>query len=54
MHNRQRGLIALYHERYEEAIGHLQTALRIQPGDRATQEGLSLAQAWEEHREKGL
>jgi tetratricopeptide (TPR) repeat protein len=52
--HRQRGLIALYHERYGEAIGHLQTALRIQPGDRATQEGLSLTQAWEEHREKVL
>lgn len=52
--HRQRGLIALYHERYEEAIGHLQTALRIQPGDRTTQDGLSLAQAWEEHRAKGL
>jgi tetratricopeptide (TPR) repeat protein len=52
--HRQRGLIALYHERYGEAIGHLQTALRIQPGDRVVQEGLSRASALEEHRKKGL
>jgi tetratricopeptide (TPR) repeat protein len=52
--HRQRGLIALYHERHREAIGHLQTALRIQPGDRAALEGLSRASAFEDHRKKGL
>jgi protein O-mannosyl-transferase len=52
--NRQRGLIALYHERYGEAIGHLQTALRILPGDRAAQEGFSRASAQAERQGKEL
>jgi tetratricopeptide (TPR) repeat protein len=51
--HRQRGLIALYQERYGEAMGHLQTALRILPEDRAAQEGLSRASAKAGHLEKG-
>lgn len=51
--HKQRGLIALYQQRYGEAIEHLQTALRIRPGEYASREGLSSASALNEPRRKG-